>query len=239
MTHALIPKTLELYGDLDPRTQPCYTFREVASATEIPASTLRSWIVGQAYQRKEDVGFFEPVIKRPDSEDKRLLFTNLIEAHVLRALRTVHEVKMSAIRAAVAIAEAEFGIQRLLISPALRASAGQLFLEQYAALIALSPSRQIAMRVILEQYLERVDYDETQLPSEFYPFARNPRNRGERVILLSPFVSFGRPIIHRRGVSTRAIVQRLDAGEDKLVILQDYDITEAELEEAVLYEAAA
>lgn len=239
VTTALQPRDLRLYGDEDPREQPRYTFPEASRATEIPTSTLRSWVVGQAYRRKQDVAFFEPVIERPDPDDSRLSFANLIEAHVLRALRTVHDVKLSAIREAVTIAEEEFGIQRLLVSPALRTGAGKLFLDRYASLIELSPSRQFALREILVEYLERVKYDESKLPAEFYPFERSPRNRGARVILLSPFISFGRPVIRRRGISTRAIVQRLDAGEDVAAILEDYGITEPELEEAILYEAAA
>lgn len=239
MTTDLQPRDLTLYGNEDPREEPRYTFPEASRATEIPTSTLRSWVVGQAYPRKQDVGFFEPVIQRPDPDDSRLSFTNLIEAHVLRALRTVHEVKLDAIREAATIAEKEFGIERLLISPALRTGAGKLFLHRYAHLVELSAARQYVLREIVVEYLKRVEYDESRLPAEFYPFGRSPPNRDARIVFLSPYVSFGRAIIGRRGVSTRAIVQRLDAGEEVSAILDDYGITETELEEAILYETAA
>jgi uncharacterized protein (DUF433 family) len=52
-------------------------------------------------------------------------------------------------------------------------------------------------------------------------------------------VSFGRPIIHRTGISPRSIAQRLDAGEAVETLVDDYRLTEAEIEEAVLFEAAA
>jgi len=115
----------------------------------------------------------------------------------------------------------------------------RLFLDRYTDLLELSRSQQYAMRVVLGQYLERVEYDESRLPAEFYPFERSQRNQGQRVILLSPFISFGRPVLKSQGVSTRAVVQRLDAGEAEDIILGDYRITQAELEEAVLFEAAA
>jgi uncharacterized protein (DUF433 family) len=233
------PEDLELYGGHDPRERPLYTFPEAARATGIPASTLRSWVVGRAYRRKRDVGHFQPVIARPDAHDTRLSFANLIEAHLLRALRTVHEVKMRSIREALGVAESEFGIDRLLTSPQLKASAGQLFLDRYTDLLELSRSQQIAMRVVLEQYIERIVYDASKLPAEFYPFERSSRNQGKRLILLSPFVSFGRPVIKSRGISTRAVAQRLDAGESEDAIIKDYAISKAELEEAILYEAAA
>ena len=95
------------------------------------------------------------------------------------------------------------------------------------------------MRVVLSQYLERVEYDDARLPAQFFPFERVPQNRGKKLIVLSPFVSYGRPVITSRGISTRAVAQRLDAGEPENVILSDYEITADELHEAVLLEAAA
>lgn len=230
---------LELYGGEDPREQPWYTFPDASRATGIPASTLRSWVVGQTYARKRDRGYFEPIIRRPSGDDPRLSFTNLIEAHVLRALRTVHDVALDHIREAIDLAEREFGIERLLISPDLRTAAGQLFLDRYTHLLELTSAQQLVMRSVLEQYLERVRFDRSRLPAEFTPFERSPRNQGRRLIALSPFVSFGKPILKSAGVSTQAVVQRLYVGEPVEVVMADYELSEEEIEEAVLYEAAA
>lgn len=235
----LTNQDLELYGGSHPREHPRYTFPEASRATDIPASTLRAWVAGQSYQRTHDRGYFEPVIGRPSEGDSRLSFTNLIEAHVLRALRTVHEVKLSYIREAMDVAQAEYGIERLLVSPELRTSAGRLFLERYTHLLELSEARQLVMRSVLEQYLQRIEFDESRLPSEFFPFERSPQNKGRRVVALSPIVSFGRAVLKRTGVSTLAVARRADAGEPREEIMADYGLEEAEFEEAILYEAAA
>lgn len=235
----LTDRELRLYGGTDPREHPRYSFPEAARALDLPASTLRSWVAGQSYARKHDRGYFEPVIRRPLDDDPRLSFTNLIEAHVLRALRRVHEVKLSCIREAIDVAEREFGIERLLISPELRASAGQLFLERYGDLLELNGGQQLAMAQILRDYMERVEFDESRMAAEFFPFERSPRNFGRRLIALSPFVSFGRLRLQRTGVSTRAVVGRIEAGEDPRVVMEDYGLDQGEFEEAVLYEAAA
>jgi len=229
---------LSLYGGTDPREKPRYSFTEAARSTGIPVTTLRAWTVGQRYPRKEDTGFFDPLLHRPEGTGG-LSFLNLIEAHILRALRTIHEVRLSTIREAIRIAEAELGIPSLLLDPRLKSSAGELFLDRYFDLLSLSGSRQVAMRSILEEFLERVEYDEANLPSEFYPLERMQRNKGAKLILITPFVSFGRPFIQRVGVSTRAVAQRLDAGESVDLVRQDYGLEGAELEEAVLFEAAA
>lgn len=195
--------------------------------------------MGQRYRRKQGRGFFSPVIARPSDADPRLSFTNIIEAHVLRALRTVHEVQLGYIREALEVAEEEFDIERLLISPQLRTSAGQLFLDRYTELLELSKGKQLVMRDVLGEYVERVRFDESRMPIEFHPFSRMPSNTMRDLISLSPYVAFGRAIIRRLGVSTQAVVQRLEAGEPADEVMQDYELSPQELQEAILYEAAA
>lgn len=238
VANRLSAEDLALYGDTDPRDQPWYTYPEAARATGIPASTLRAWTVGQRYRRKSDRAFFRPAITRPSESDARLSFTNLIEAHVLRALRTVHEVHLESIREAVALAEREFGIERLLTSPELRTSAGEVFLHHYTELLELSGAVQTVMVGMLDEYLNRVTFDEARLPVEFRPYSKKPSDAGRDLIALTPYVGFGRPLIRRVGVSTQAIVQRLEAGESAEAVTRDYGLRPDELEEAILYEAA-
>lgn len=92
------------------------------------------------------------------------------------------------------------------------------------------------MRAILAHSLQRIVVEENR-PS-FFP---NPRymNPADRPIRVSPYIAFGNAILERRGVSTHAVRARVDAGEDKAAIIADYELTEAEFEEAILYEAAA
>jgi len=230
---------LELYGGRDPRCLPRYSFPDASRATGIPVSTLRNWVVGLSYKRLHDDGYFEPVISRPSDADNRLSFMNLIESHILRALREVHKVSLKHVREAIDVAEREFDIQHLLVSPELRTSAGTLFLDKYTHLMELSLAQQYVIRGVLENYLERVEYDETRLPHEFLPFERIEKNKGEHVIAISPFVAFGRAILRRTGISTRAVVNRIVAGEAPEVVMSDYGLEKTELEEAILYESTA
>ena len=107
MTATAILAEHELYGGKDPRNRPLYSFPEAGRATGIPASTLRAWFVGTTYGPRGDTTRFEPVIQRPDPNDVRVSFANLIEAHVLRALRTLHDVRMNSVREAVDLAQTE------------------------------------------------------------------------------------------------------------------------------------
>lgn len=233
-------RNLSLYGGKDPRDLPRYSYPEAARATGVPVSTVAAWVRGQAYRRKHDEGYFEPVIQRPDANDERLSFYNLIEVHVLRHLRRhVDPVRLTTVREARGVAQARFGIARLLIHEDLHWSAGQLFLERLSELEHLSRSEQLVMRDILLDSLNRITFDNHKLPSDFSPVERLTANMGKKLILVSPLISFGRPIVRRRGISTRAIADRLNAGESADAVMRDYEIEQAELEEALAYEAAA
>ncbi len=62
---------------------------------------------------------------------------------------------------------------------------------------------------------------------------------GPKPIVIDSAIAFGRPIIARKSVSTAVIVDRMDAGESVAEIAKDYDLTQQEVEEAVVYERAA
>jgi hypothetical protein len=87
---------------IDPRLAPAYTVAQAAHDLRIPAPTVRSWVLGRDYPRRSGQGRFDPVISLPEYPEHRLSFRNLIELAALRALRTEHEFKLSAVRAALA-----------------------------------------------------------------------------------------------------------------------------------------
>ena len=230
-------EAVALDGDI--RDLPTYTYVEASKALRIPASTLRAWTKGQTYRWKDRVGYFHPVILLPKAADGQLSYNNLIESFVLRAIRTVHRVSLSDVRAALEIAEHEFGIERLLIHEDFRFGAGEFFLKRYSELVSLTASRQIVMHEMLKIYLARVEYDEDRLPYRLFPLTRGEVADSPKIVEINPFISFGRPIVARRGISTAAIQSRIDAGETVGHVAEDYKLTPEEVEEAIRYEVAA
>lgn len=234
----IFTKNNDFYGGHDPRELPIYSVGSAAAYLRLSPATLKSWVVGRSYPKKGSRGYFRPLIRLPD-RDERLSFYNLIEAHVLRALRTRHSVPLKKVRAAVDYAEKDLGIERLLISRELQTTGGDIFLEHYGQLIDLSLSGQLAMRKIFENYLRRVEWDDSALPARFYPFLGDEALDGARRIVIDPTMAFGRPIIVKRGISTAAVAGRVDAGESVQEIAADYGLDINEIEEALIYELAA
>jgi uncharacterized protein (DUF433 family) len=223
----------------DLRDQPAYTLAESARYLKVAPATLRSWVLGRAYPKTDGSGHFKPLIHPAAKKPPTLSFWNLIEAHVLRSLRTDHGVSMEALRKALHYAEKALNVERLLLNPELRTDAGKLLLDRYGELIELSASGQIAMRHMFNEHLARVEWDEWKFPVRLYPFSSSSTPADNRPIAIDAQIAFGRPVIASRGISTSVIAERIDAGESAADLADDYDLSEREIEEAVLYERAA
>lgn len=233
------PVTRSSTATSDLRDRPAYPLGEAARYLKLPPATVRSWFLGRTYETAVGNRHFSAIVAPATRRPPVLSFWNLVEAHVLRALRTDHGVSVRAVRKALSIAENELKIDRLLLSKELLAGAGKLFLGRYGELVELSASGQIAMRQVLEAHLKRVEWDKWQYPVRLYPFLSSEGHAADRPIAIDPAIAFGRPIVLSRGITTATIVERIDAGETVASLAADYDLTDAAIEQAILYERAA
>ena len=216
-----------------------YGLSEAARYVHLPAATLRSWVEGRTYRLADGgQGHSAPLIERPDAGDAKLSFNNVVEAHVLRALRVEHHVPMGHVRRALDYAEKEFGMDRLLIREELLAAPGEVFLRTYGQLLSLSRAGQFAMEQVLEAYLRRVVRDPRGLPVRLYPFTSPGTRDDNRVVAIDPRLSYGRPSIERKGISTAILAERLNAGETVQDLADGYGLTEEEVTEAIVYESS-
>ena len=221
---------------LDPRLSPAYSVSEAARYLRIPSPTVRSWVFGRDYPKRSGKGRFQPVVVLPKDSSHRLSFRNLIELAALRALRTEHEFKLSAVRAALDYAQRKLGVSDLLASKDLYTRPGELFLEHYGQLINLNRAGQLGIKAVLQGLLERIQWDRG-LAVRFFPPL--PTRRDTKSVMIDPTVSFGRPVLSRLGVSTSVIVDRVNAGEEPVEIATDYGATSDEIMDALAYQRAA
>jgi uncharacterized protein (DUF433 family) len=221
------------------RNQSAYGLAEAARYLKLPSATLRSWVAGRSYPSKAGKGRFQPLIQPSHKgPPPQLSFWNLIEAHVLRSLRTDHGIALRELRRAIEYAQKTLQVERLLLHEGLRAHAGDVFLEQYGKLIKLNASGQLAMRKLFEEHLKRVEWDQWKFPVRLYPFVSS-EGSSPKPIAIDPTIAFGRPVVIRAGVSTSTIAERLDAGETVTELAKDYGLEQSEIEQAVVYERAA
>jgi uncharacterized protein (DUF433 family) len=164
--------------------------------------------------------------------------SNLVEADVLRALRTKHGISMADARKAIDDAQNRLGIERLLISPKLKAAAGRMFLDLYSELIELPMSCQIVIRSAFEHHLEAVVHDPRGVPVKLYPWMPDPLGKPRTTIMIDPEVSFGAPVTAYREISTAVLTDLVDVGLGLDDLATEYGLSSEEVGDSIRFERA-
>jgi uncharacterized protein (DUF433 family) len=233
-----------IYGGNDPRHIPTYTVGEAAAYTGVPDATVRSWVVGRKFPAREGEKFVQPVITRPNPDSSLLSFTNLIEIHVLSALRKSERLQMKNIRGALEFVENRLGQPHPLARQEFVTDGVSLFIEHFGHLINASKKGQLAMREIFADRLRRIERDEQGLARTLALVTRPIREEGRLVnlpdvVVVSPFVSFGRPVIRNTGIPIAVLTERYFAGESVKELSDDYDIPTESIDEAIRFQLRA
>lgn len=226
----------DLYGGQDPREMPAYSIPEAAHYLQMPPSTLRSWVKGWAYRTEGGARFSSPLIVLPPLPGRGpllLSFVNVVEAHVLDALRRGHRLAMLKVRDALSYLEAHFPSTHPLADQHFETDGMHLFLEQYGQLINISQDGQLAMREVLRVYLTRIERDAAGIPVKLYLFTRTRQADEPKVVAIDPYVSFGRPVLVGTGIPTAVIADRYKAGESMQTLAEDYERPPHDIEEAI------
>lgn len=218
----------------DPREVPAYGLAEAAYYLGIPVATLRSWVLGRDYKVADGTRRFAPIIEIADRKRKLLSFINLVEAHVLSALRRKHAIQLPKVRKAVTY------LRHRLQSPHPLAEQFEtdeldLFVQKYGQLINITRDGQLAMRNVLQSFLKRVKRDAQGSPVKLYLFVRGAVEEPFAVVV-DPAVSFGRPVLEGTGIPTEILAQRYKAGDSYEQLVEDYGRPKEEIEEAIRYE---
>jgi|SRR5450759_4508822 uncharacterized protein (DUF433 family) len=227
----------------DPHFSPAYSMGEAAHHLRMPEGTLRSWVVGRWYPVAGQSKRSRPLIHLDDPQRQYLSFINVVEAHVLAAIRRRHGVKLPKVRTALDYVKRQFHIERPLIDQTFQTDGLDLFVERYGDLINASREGQQAMKEIISVYLKRIERDAKGFPIKLYPFTRDTEadaapKSDPRVVVMNPAVSFGRPVIAGTGIPVTSIYERYKAGDSVAGLAQDFRLDTSAIEEAIRCEAA-
>jgi uncharacterized protein (DUF433 family) len=215
---------------------PAYSISETAHYLQIPPSTLRSWTKGWRYPTRTGEKRSTPLITPPAAPEQGpllLSFVNVVEAHVLDALRRGHHITMPQVREALSYLEGQLPSNHPLADQKFETDGVDLFIEQYGRLINISQDGQLAMHHVLRVYLSRIDRDPAGVPVKLYLFTRSHQADEPRVVAIDPYVSFGRPVLVGTGIPTAVIAQRYKAGESIQALAEDYERPSRDIEEAI------
>lgn len=220
----------------DPREVAAYPLSQAARYLQVPRSTLRAWVLGRSYVTVSGKVFFQPILQLPEPGRPVLSFFNLVEAHVLNAIRRHHKLPLSKVRRAIRYLEKEFPSKHPLAEHSFETDGVDLFLEKYGQLIAISANGQLALRGLLEDHLERIERDPAGVPIRLYPFTRGGKRNDPRLVVVDPFVSLGQAVIAGTTTSTGSVAARYKQGESIIHLAASLARSPAEIEEAIRLE---
>lgn len=192
---------------------PAYTLREATRLTGISFGALHAWTHGSS-----------PIIRLTGDHWS---FTNIVEAHTLRALRKTQRVRIDAVRKTVRYVERKLATARPLASRAFRSAGVELFVDRFGTLINATKEGQLAMREVFDEHIKQVEYGHDGRACCLYLDA------DRRFIVIDPAVAFGRPVIKGTRVSLEIIAARFQGGEEPADIAADYEIPEAQVNQAI------
>jgi len=215
------------------REMPAYGINEAAHYLGIPKATLRSWVMGRPYLTETGKRFFKPIIELPDKEQRLLSFVNLVEIHVLDAIRRTHGVTFGRVRKAVEYLKNQLGSRHPLAEQRFVTDGVDLFVEMFGQLVNISREGQLAIKELIQAHLRRIERDPLGLPIRLYPFTRERKPDEPKIIVIDPNISFGRPVLVGTGIATTIIAQRYKAGESIEELAGDYGRSKSEIEEAI------
>ena len=218
------------------KDEGAYTPAEAAKYLRISPSTLRAWVFGQKYGKSKR---FLPVIQISDRKDKLLSFNNLVEIHVLSAIRKVHQIPLPKIRTGLRYVENKLGTDRPLLNQNFQTDGLDLFVEHSGLLLNVSKDGQLAIKSMVELHLKRIERDAKGLPIKLYPLIRPDSKSDERNIVIDPKIAYGKPTLIGTGVTTTNIFDRFVAGESIHELAEDFEVPLSMIEEAIRCEQTA
>lgn len=220
-------------GNYDPREISSYTIPETSHYLRIPISTLKSWVLGRYYNISAGEKYFKPIIKIADIQSRLLSFLNLIEVHILDAIRREHKIPLYKVRTALNYLNKEFPSKYPLADQNFETNGMDLFIEKYGQLINISREGQLAILNLLKAHLRRVKRDTKGIPIKLYPFTRKREAHEPMDVVIDPDISFGRPVLVGTGIATAIVAERYKAGESINDLAKDYGCKGSAIEEAI------
>jgi uncharacterized protein (DUF433 family) len=224
----------DIYGGKSPRELPLYTVPEAARVVRINPATLRTWVLGRSYPTRSGRKAWSPLIQIADRKQGRLSFVNLVEVHVLSALRG-KQVRVDRIRSATKFIQGEMRTAHPLADVDMRTDCVDIYVEYLGKLVNAS-SPQDVLRPLVERYLQRIERDDKGLASRLFPITRDD-GANTKAILIDPEARFGRPVLADTNLETAVVADRFLAGDSTADLAADFGIDEASVQEAIRFES--
>lgn len=207
-----------------------YTEAEAARLLRTSQSTLHYWLEGGQGHRRA----YEPILRDEPKGRRTVTWAEFVEAGFLREYRRLN-VPMAELRAFIGVLRDGFGVPYPLADRRPFVSGRKLVYDAQTAaglgvdywLVAVAGD-QLLLTTPADSFLHRVQWVDN------IAVGYNPAADPDSPVRVQPNVRFGRPAV--KGVSTEAIWEQHDAGEDTAALAEMYGIDPTDIDWALAYE---
>lgn len=201
-----------------------YGTSEVAHWLRVPPRTIRNWVSTD--------GVVAP------AEPHLLSFANVLELHVLKGMRKIHDIPMQRIRRALEHVQNKYPSRHPLIDREFQTDGVDIFIRELGEYINVSRYGQRGFRAIVRTYLKRIGREQrTGMAESLYPFVITDEATEPELISMNPRIAFGKPVIRGTAISTAVVAARFNGARQSVSELaEEYGLPEAQIEEAIRWE---
>jgi uncharacterized protein (DUF433 family) len=212
------------------KVQPAYPLAEAARILGTNPSTLRAWFHGRNYRTKNGPRRAAPVMAATQDAGAPLSFIDLVEAHMLLAIRRGYGIPLKRLRDAMEYLREKGGDLLFLAHKDFKHDKQHLYVKKDHYLVSLSERGQHVEPEIICDGLKQLMYGEDGYADRFFPLINGHE---QKTVVLAPSFGFGRPTLARTGVSVEAVADRFLAGESVPELAADYGAKPEEIEDAI------
>ena len=149
----------------EPRAIPAYTKVEASRYLKIPPRTLHDWVSGNSDRGGSRS---RPLVSIADPSQHLLSFENMLELHVLAALRHVHAVRMRVIRNALDYLQTKLRVARPLIDEQMLTDGKTILVHRLDQLIDAGHEGQTSMLELLDVHLDRIERNRSGIATRLF-----------------------------------------------------------------------
>jgi len=208
------------------RTQPMYSFGEVARLAGVSVSTVRNWLFGYTVEERQ----VAPLLKAPP-ETTYCSFLNLIEIVVAARFRKVEGTSFQTVKRTYENAQKLYSLQYPFAHLQLKSIGGHIvrMIKEKGSLQAIDIPEQYTIPNLVIEMTEQLEY-ELELAAKWYPV-------GKKIpIVVDPCISSGVPTIEGRGITVENIEKRFYVGKQKWeFIAKDLALQENVIQEVIRF----
>lgn len=211
-----------------------YTIPDAARILGLSLPKVRRWLKGSEQDNAVEEGparyGIDPLGIEGTGSEKHMDFLSLIELYTIMRLRE-QRVSFRTIRLARDDLTQRLCVDHPFAAQSLFVDGSKLLTENDNLHYELGTNGQIAIRKVLEPFLQRVDFEtSTRMAERLHPMGR------EHQVIVDPRRAFGRPIVEGTAITTEALASLFKGGESIEGLSQQFDLEEKAIQDALEFE---